>query len=199
MNRKILILVGIVAIIAAYFLTQSWFSTNEDRVLEDRLVENDEYSLSFNYFAGEDGYQLAGPASDGEVLQSYVLIQQDSFVEFQQGEAETTPPTMSIFVFELPDVEEVEGEDRPGRITRLQNWAVNNQGLTSFDRIYGTPDIIEIDGVKAIQFDTDGTYQQSIYLASYRGYIYMFVGQYERPTDTLRKDFQSLIESVRFE
>lgn len=199
MNKKILIIVAIAAIIGAYFLAQSWVVNNAERVLEDRLVENDEYSLSFNYYGGEDGYALAGPASDGDVLQSYVLIQQDSFVEFQQGESNITPPTMSIFVFELPDVEEVEGEDRPGRITRLQNWAVNNQGLTSFDRIYGTPDIIEIDGVKAIQFDTDGGYQQSVYLASYRGYIYMFVGQYERPTDTLRKDFQSLIDSVRFE
>lgn len=200
MNKKIAVGLGVVvAIIAVYFAIQSGIFNNKDRVVEDSLVVNEEYSFSFNYLAGEDGYHLAELNAGGSVLQSYILVVQDSLTAYQENNADIAPPTMSIFVFDLPDSEEIEGQDQPGRVTRLQNWAISNQGLTSYDRIFGTPEIIELDGVKALHYDTDGSYQQSIYLASYRGYIYMFVGQHERPTDTIKKDFESLIQTVRFE
>lgn len=200
MNKKVvagLVIIGVV--IAVYFAVQNGLFSNNERILEDTIVQDDEYSLSFNYFAGEDGYHLAELEAGGSVLQSYILVDQDSLATYQEGSADLAPPTMSVFIFALPVTEEVEGVDQPGRITRLQNWAADNQGLTSYDLAYGTPEIIELDGVKTLQYDTDGSYQQSVYLASYRGYVYMFVGQYNRPTDNIKKDFETLISSVRFD
>lgn len=194
MSKNYIIIAAITVVIGLFIiLTQTG---SKERVLDDALVENSSYALSFNYLSGEDGYELVSSATSDEFLQSYVLVDKSDLAKYQSSEIDTAPPTMSIFIFELPDNET---EEEVGRITRLQNWAQNNSGLTSFEQIYGTPKIIEIDGVKALEYTTDGTYQQTIYLASYRGFVYMFVGQYDRPTDFIKADFETLIQSVRFE
>lgn len=196
-KNKIIIIAVLVATVVAglIFYTQS----QNERVLTDTLVENSDYSLSFNYLAGEDGYELIESNTSDNFLQSYVLVEKSALTEFQANGVETAPPTMSVFIFQLPEAEEIEGQERPGRISRLQNWAQNNAGITSFGEIYGTPEVVEVDGVKALEYFTGGTYNQTVYLASYRGFIYMFVGQFERPTDYIANDFEALIQTVRFE
>ena len=197
MFKKVTILVVIALLVVLVYVL--FFQSNQnERILTEVLVENDAYAISFDYLDGEDGYEIIESATSDNFLQSYVLIEKSQLADYQASDAKTAPPTISIFVFQLPEAEEGEGE-QPGRITRLQNWAQSNQGLTSFDRIYGTPEIVEIDGVKALEYSTDGIYQQSIFLASYRGYVYMFVGQYDRPTDFVKADFEKLMESVRFD
>ncbi len=197
MSKKITYVVVAALLIALVYILV-FQSGQGERAVSDVLIENDTYSLSFNYFDGVDGYELINSATSDNFLQSYVLIEKEKLVDYQVSDAETAPPTISIFIFQLPEAEEVEGE-KPGRITRLQNWAQNNSGLTSFERIYGTPKIVEIDGVKSLEYSTDGTYQQSVFLSSYRGYVYMFVGQHDRPTDDIKADFETLMKTVHFE
>ena len=106
MNKKKIIGFGVVVVaIVAYLLFQNGFFTNTERVLEDRLVENDEYSLSFNYYAGEDGYQLAELDAGGDVLRSYILVEGEGLAEYQETSGDIAPPTMSIFIFALPVTE----------------------------------------------------------------------------------------------
>ena len=190
---------SVLAVVAVLIAGFFWFGQEEPRVVEDQLVENSEYRLSFNYPGGPDGYELVESNTSDRFLQSYVIVEGSELEKFQTTEVELAPPTMSIFMFQLPEEEVPEGEERPGRITRLQNWAQANAGLTAFDQIYGTPDIVEIDGVKALEYTTDGPYQQTVYLVSYRGTIYMFLGQYDRPTDQIKQDFETLLQTVRFE
>ncbi len=197
MFKKITYVVVAALLIALVYILV-FQSGQGERAVSDVLIENDTYSLSFNYFDGVDGYELINSATSDNFLQSYVLIEKEKLVDYQVSDAETAPPTISIFILQLPEAEEVEGE-KPGRITRLQNWAQNNSGLTSFERIYGTPKIVEIDGVKSLEYSTDGTYQQSVFLSSYRGYVYMFVGQHDRPTDDIKADFETLMTTVHFE
>jgi len=196
MSKKYLIIIVVAVILLVYAYVSR--TGPSERILEDVFVENDNYSLSFNYVAGEDGYELIQSSTQDDFLQSYVMVGKNELLAYQENEADTAPPTMSIFIFHLPDEEVAEGEE-VGRVTRLQNWAQSNSGITSYEQIYGTPKIVEIDGVKALEYSTDGIYQQSIFLASYRGYIYMFVGQYDRPTDSIKSDFVNLMQSVRFE
>jgi hypothetical protein len=176
MSKKTLTIIIVVAlIVAGYFLVYD--PTPRERVIETATVANVDYGLNFEYAAGADGYELIASATQDNALQSYVLIEKAALATFQAEGGETAPPTISVFVFQLP--EEEDSEESPGRVTRLQNWAQANAGLTSFTDIYGTPKITEIDGVKALEYLTDGVYQQTIYLASYRGFVYMF-----GPTDT---------------
>jgi hypothetical protein len=195
MTRNYFIIAGLTLLIAVvvFFLQ----SGSQERILEDTLVENDVYAISFNYWSGQDGYELIASGTSDNFLQSYILVEKSLLAEFQSSGEATAPPTIGVFIFELP---ERESEDENiGRITRLQNWAQSNPGLTSFENIYGTPEIIEIDGVKALEYTTDGVYQQTIFLASYRGFIYMFVGQYDRPTDNIKADFETLMQTIRFD
>lgn len=190
---------GIIAVLVLVVGIVIFLKTSPaDRVVEDQLVENNAYSISFNYLTGQDGYELVESFTSDNFLHSYVLVEKSKLSEFQVNSEKSVPPTMAVFIFQTPEDEETEGE-KPGRITRLQNWAQDNAGITAFEQIYGTPEIIEIDGVKGLEYTTNGTYQQSVFLASYRGYTYMFVGQYNRPTDMIKKDFEHLMESVRFE
>jgi hypothetical protein len=195
MKKNYFIIAGITLLIAVFVV---FFETRtEERVVAVATVDNDQYSLAFDYLSGEDGYELIESTTSDDFLQSYVLVDRVALADFRANEVETAPPTISIFVFQQP--EETEAEADIGRITRLQNWAQANAGLTSFAEIYGTPDIIELDGVRALEYTTDGTYQQAIFLANYRGFIYMFVGQYDRPTDNIKADFETLMTTVRFE
>lgn len=201
MNKKTLSIVGglVVVGLIALLIFKPWSANDADRAVEMKTVTNQTYSLNFEYPAGVDGYELIESGSQDEFLHSYVLIDADVLASFQEAEFTDTPPTMSIFVFTLPEESESEGVESAGRITRLQNWAQENAGLTAYNLMYGTPDIVEIDGLKALSYLTDGLYQQEVFLASYRGHIYMFVGQYDRPTDAIKKDFERLIASITFE
>jgi hypothetical protein len=127
------------------------------------------------------------------------MIPTEEYAAFQSAEAGgETPASINVFVFTLEDVEVPEGTEKPERITRLQNWAADNTALTSFSQALNTPDIVEIDGLKALHYRADGLYQQDVYLASYRGLVYMFVGQFNEETDLTYTAFQSLIASVSF-
>jgi hypothetical protein len=190
------ILVAVIVLVVGFLL----FNHEGSRVTEDQLVENLDYRLRFTYPGGPDGYELIESSTSDSFLQSYVMVEGSELAAFQDNGGDLAPPTMSVFMFQFPDTEDVsEGEERPGRITRLQNWAQENSGLTAFGQMYGTPDIVEIDGVRALEYTTDGPYQQTVYLVAYRGTIYMFLGQYDRPTDHIKQDFENLLETVRFE
>jgi hypothetical protein len=192
---------AVVAIVVIFIGVFFWLLPEAPRVTEPVVVEDTQFRMSFTYPGGPDGYELVESNTSDSFLQSYVMVERSAWEAFQAAAGEVAPPTMSIFIYQQPDEEAdtLEREPRPGRISRLQSWAQANAGLTAFDQIYGTPEVVEIDGVKALEYTTDGIYQQSIYLSSYRGTIYMFLGQYNRPTDVIKQDFENLMQTVRFD
>lgn len=197
MSKTYFIILGLSALVILGYFAFFFSGGMVERATEPALVDNDQYAIGFNYLAGEEGYELIQSNTQDDFLQSYVLVDKAELAEYQENQEETAPPTISVFIFQLPEEEST--EEGSGRITRLQNWAQANAGITSFDQIYGTPEIVEIDGVKGLEYFTDGLYQQTIFLVSYRGYVYMFVGQFDRPTDLIKQDFEALMETVRFE
>ncbi len=179
---------------------RTWLSDRTESVVVYETASNEAVSLAFSYPSGEAGYSLIEPPVEGELIDAWIMMGTPDYIKYQQADATDAPASMNVFVFKLPDeVEEAESVERAGRITRLQNWANEKKNITYIDRAYGTPEIVEIDGVKALKYDTTGLFEQSIYLASYQSNVYMFVGQYDRPTDNIKKDFEDLMASVRFE
>lgn len=166
---------------------------------EQQKVDRPDLPLYFSYPSGESGLSLIEPPVDGENLtQAFILIPAKKYTEYQESSLDgDAPATISIFVFNLPD-DTATGTERVGRIARLQNWALDNQSLTLFDQTNGTPDIVELDGVRALNYSTETSYKQDIYLVSYKARVYMFVGQYEKSTDDIHKVFSEVIASVAF-
>lgn len=165
-------------------------------------VTNDTVGLSFSYTPSENGFSLVEPpVGDIGLLAAYVLIPSKEYDDYKAStETREAPASISILVYALDSATSTASSgERIDRVTRLQNWAIDNDILTSFTKAKATPDIIELDGTKALHYQADGLYQQDIYLVSYKNRAYMFVGQYDAPSDITKTAFDELIGTVTFE
>jgi len=194
-----IVVIVVATLLLFIFVVQPWLQNQNQIEATPQTVNLEEVSLGFTYMSGEHGYSLIEPPVQGDLKKAFILMSTPEYVSYQQSGNNDSPPAISVFVFAEPGSEDDSDMERPGRITRLQNWAIDNTNITAFDKSYGTPEIVELDGLKALNYQTDGSYQQDIYIAGYHGNIYMFVGQYKRPTDAIKKDFQILIDSVSFD
>lgn len=191
---------ALILVVLGYFMfVQPVLNNRTISTTVDQTIVAQGLDLQFSYPSGEQGYTLieppAGETSNFE--KAYILMSTPEYIELQNSTAgREAPPSVSIFVFPLP--EDTATTDRVGRITRIQNWAIENQNITSFNLAEDTPEIVEIDGVKALRYTADGLYKQDVYLTSYQGYIYMFVGQYRSENDAIRDMFAGLVDSVSF-
>lgn len=167
-------------------------------------IERPELDFSFQYPTGSQGLVLVEPPTTENTAMrgAFILMPEIDYAAYQAGDTTESPASMSIFVFAEADSDQVEENvadtERPGRITRLQTWAAENENLTSFSRAKATPEVVDLDGLSALKYEADGLYQQQIYLAGYKGNIYMFVGQYNDPADAIYEQFKTLMTTVSF-
>lgn len=176
-------------------------SPAEEVVIE--TIRRPDLNFSFQYPSGQNGYSLieSPVAVNAPLRQGFVIMDTDDYVAWQNIEGATeAPPSLSLFVFQAPVNETADASAaEENRITRLQNWATENQGLTSINLATTPPETVEIDGLKALHYFADGLYPQEIYLASYKGFIYMFVGQFDGEEDSRKQAFTDLMSTVTFE
>ncbi len=203
MKQKILIVVGVViAAVAVWFFYQQFSSYQDDQMevaIAMETVSRPELDFTFTFPSGEAGFTLIEPpAAPTGLLQGFIMMPTTEYIALQNDADSESPSAMTVFVFSLEDEETASTSPRVERITRLQNWAVSNDALTSFSKAQNTPDIIELDGVKALHYRTTGETMQDIYLASYGGRVYMFASQFSEETDVTFVEFQKLIASVTF-
>jgi archaellum component FlaF (FlaF/FlaG flagellin family) len=194
-----LIVIGVAAL--AYY--QFVMKANDLSSITKETVENTTVGITFSYPSSEDGFALVEPPlGDTGLLAAYVLIPSKEYDDYKVStEGREVPAAMSVLVYELDTATSsmtASGSERIDRVTRLQNWAIDNHILTSYTQAKATPDIIEIDGVKALHYQADGLYQQDIYLVSYKNRAYMLVGQYNAQSDMTYTAFQELIGTVNF-
>ena len=208
-NNKTLLVAGVsIVTIAAVFLAGYFYMKNQMDISEVPVekVTSEEYGVSFSYPAGPEGFALIEPpTADKGVLKSYLMIRSKEYDTFKATtDAKETPATMSVLVFPFDDENASSTETRgtttekESRITRLQNWAIDNEVITSFSNAKNTPEVIEIDGLKALHYQTKGEYKQDIYLVSYQNRVYMFVSQYKKESDPTYVAFQALVKTISF-
>lgn len=202
-NKKIRYTV--IAALAVAVLAGAWYQISQ--YLKEQVptttekVHNEAVGLGFSYQAGEAGLALFEPPLSGNLLSAYLLMPQSDFEDYQAADTEgrEAPASIGVFVYALDAATTTESGERLDRITRLQNWAMDNSTLTSFNQAKNTPDIVEIDGAKALHYQADGLYQQDIYLVSYKNRVYMFVGQYNDVKDMTYTSFAPFMETVAFD
>lgn len=211
-NKRNIALIAALLILAIGFGAYHFYQKNQNgeaAMVASEMVENDDLDLEFKYPGGDDGFVLLEPDGTQQgILKSYLMLPKADYESYKAVEGPTEAPAgMNIFVFALEDDEATSTEDeadtatdtpREGRITRLQNWATDNSDFTSINLAKATPEVVELDGVKALHYQADGLYQQDIYLVSYKERAYMFVGQYNEMTDITYTSFQQLMQSVSF-
>ncbi|MEN9920484.1 MAG: hypothetical protein RL538_377 [Candidatus Parcubacteria bacterium] len=197
----------VIAIILAFVGYSQYYvvrAPSDLEMLSKETVVSEEFGISFAYPTGEEGFTLVEPpAGDDKVKKSYLLFTTPGYRDFSNStEPREAPAGISVLVYMLDEADaQATGTstERESRIARLQNWAMDNDTLTSFSFAKATPDIIELDGVKALHYKADGLYQQDIYLASYKGRVYMLTGSYNEESDLTYRAFQDLIMTVAFD
>jgi hypothetical protein len=172
----------------------------DDRTVADVVgyqIESPEFNLAFRYPSGLEGYTLIEPpvaTTSISLKKAYLMFQYDEYIEYQNNQTQT-PPAVSVFVFKLPDKSDT---DVSSRSERLLQWLSENPQYTSYDRRVAEIEDVELDGVAAIKYSTEGIYTQDFHIASYSGNIYVFAGQYENAEDKNIETYANLISSVTF-
>jgi hypothetical protein len=164
-------------------------------------IERPEAGLEFSYVAGPDALSLFEPETVQEPLSNvFIFVPSTQYVALRNQEEIDTPPSISLFVynqlnaFERPDEN---GEDLP-RIDRIKRWANENDGVTGISRAIAEPVPAEIDGLRGLYYQTEGTFLQDVYIFSYQDRIHFFVGQYEEEGDQMQQRFEELLENIYF-
>lgn len=176
-------------------------------MLNDRMVEVvvempivvEEYKFGFTYPSGIEGFALVEPpvaTTSQSLRKAYLLFENSQYREYQTAQGSMqTPPAVSVFVFTLP---EKSPTDTASRSERLMKWIENNPQYASFHKKVGDVTEVDMDGLTAIKYSTEGIYHQDFHIVSYSGYAYVFAGQYENTEDEHVAMYTKLIDSVTF-
>ena len=206
--KKIIIILEVVILL----FIGGWFLYT--KVIEPRLdartvtavvpmeIDNQVLEFGFTYPSGEEGYALIEPmiattTIDG-LKKAYILMETKEYIAFQNPvEGTKTPPSVSIFVLEMPTLsEEIESL---GRMERLRAWAELYPQYSSIESLNGEVEEVVLDGNRVFRYQTEGeTYRQEIYLANHQGNVYVFTGQFSEESDAIRTMYTELISSVLF-
>lgn len=212
MNKRNIVLIGLLVLLVAGFGAYRFYEAKHAApgvLVAGETVKNSDLDLEFKYPGGDDGFVLLEPDGTQQgILKSYLMLPKAEYESYKVVEGPSEAPAgMNIFIFTLEDKDEASSTPaaaaatstpRESRITELQTWATDNSGFTSINLAKNTPEVVEIDGIKALHYQADGLYQQDVYLVSYKNRVYMFVGQYNEMTDVTYTSFQELIKSISF-
>jgi hypothetical protein len=181
----------IILSIIIFFVVFAYFTTNSEEKLSDNLVvyESERFGFQFSYRDGADGYVLEKIGEEGEFAEIIILIPTIDYQSIIRGEREggEGPPTINIFVTNNLD-------DRT-----LTQWTMDNQQVTNVHLV--TSDILEtsVHGREAISYSADGLYPSRNIVINNGSLIFYFSGSYLEIDSAIFRDFQSIIDSLKFD
>jgi len=189
MKTPLIILVALVIVVAGYFL----FRTDATEVSQGpgtqySTLSSSELGIEFSYRAGPQGYMLeestAGDVQAG-LLKTFTLISaEDASREMPIGGE--GPAVIAILIFENPQ------NQRP------QAWADTHLPYSSINLKMGDVSETTVGGANAIRYRADGLYASENAVVAHGDSIYVITGQFMDEDSDMRRDFQPLLESVRF-
>lgn len=161
------------------------------------IIHDDFGNFTFSYLAGEEAYTLVEPpiptTTSTGLQKVYIILNTQDYIAFEDSSIDA-PPTVSIFVFKRK-----ESNEEGTRLEKMQSWVEQFSQFSSYPLRIDEPEIIDIDGIPTMRYHTEGTYKQEVYVSSYGGMIYVFVGQYQNESDKIHNMFINLIDSVVYE
>jgi hypothetical protein len=200
-----LTILSLVLIAGGYFA----YTKLRGPVIPDRtteVVERTDLNLTFTYTGGKDGYAFVEPPLSDEMNVKgidgvFIMMDADEYASYRElppgGES---PKSMTVFVVkegaEATSTTVGTTTERIDRKTKLRAWAEENALLTSYNLAQGTIEDVEIDGASAIRYAADGLYPQVVYIVYFSDRYYLFVGQYDGEGDSMKGDFDALVQSV---
>ena len=184
----VLVLVAIVAAIATFYV----FNLEQAKVGENMTTfSSSEFGFAFDYKTGPEGYVLDEriPADLGDYLRTYILYRTEDKKNIDSGNIPQNgegPAVMTVSVFKNSQKQ----DPLP--------WAMAHETDSGIALKTGEPKEEAVGGAKAIRFSADGLYASENFVVTHGDNVYVFTGQYMDKESDLYKDFEPLIDSVKF-
>ena len=205
LNKQALIVIGAILFIATILVGYQLVVHEEQQTTlgTTKTVNDETYGLSFSFDEGEEAFTLVEPpVNQAGIQKSYIMLLTKAYADYQQSDnVAEAPAGMNVFILTLEEegnTENATTAEQSDRMTRLKHWAMRFDGLTQYSKKKAEPEEVEIDGLKALKYQTEGLYQQTIYLATYKNNVYMFIGQYTEQSDITYTAFEKLLTTISF-
>ncbi|MFA5996449.1 MAG: hypothetical protein WC790_01865 [Candidatus Paceibacterota bacterium] len=190
MNTKkmLLILVAVLAVAGYVLLQTDAAEINPGLNTQYSTFSSSELGIEFSYRSGPQGYVLeeSAPAdAQAGLVKVLTLIRaEDASREMPVGGE--GPAIMAVHIFENPQ------KQWP------QMWADTHIPYSNINLKTGDVSETTVGGANAIRYIADGLYASENAVVAHGDSIYVITGQFLDKDSDIRRDFQPLLESIRF-
>ena len=152
--------------------------------------EDGDMDLKFEYRDDATGYvlqELEIEDRESGFVKGYQLMLKEDYAELELSDAPRDgPPTIAIITYE-----------NDSNLTP-EIWAEENPIYSNIAIALEEPTEYSVDGVMATRYMVDGLYRSDIVLVSKNNLIYMFSGSFFTEDSAVRRDYESLLNSIEF-
>lgn len=185
--KKFLIILAVIVVIVAGFLFAKSSPSGVNNV-ELTTFSSSELGLEFNYKAGSDGYvleEMSSSAVGSGPMKTLVLTRSEDKLSGVPVGGEG-PPTITLNIFDNKN------KQWP------QTWVDTHTQYSNINLKITNPVETSIGGAKAIRYMADGLYVSDNVVITHGDSVYMVSGMFLEEDSNLRRDFQPLLDSIRF-
>ncbi len=198
MKKIILILIAIALLVGGYYLYMYWALGNDSVPRNDAVEEvttnsdvtnsQSEIGLEFDYPEGPDGYiaEERMPADLGTGLVKNIILTRTEDTLNGVPAGGEYPPAILISIF----------ENSQKQFPRT--WADDNTQYSNINLVMGEVQETVIGGANAIRYMADGLYASENIVVAHGDHMYVITGQFIDEDSAIARDYEALVESVRF-
>ncbi len=181
MNKIITSLVILVLLIAGFFL----FADSKKSEAQYAKYTSPEIGLEFDY---PTGYVLDErmPVDLGTGLIKVIILERSEDKSKEPPVNSEGAPTITISVFEN------------NKKQFVGVWAEENIQYSNINLKWGDIKEVVVGGANAIQYMADGLYGSNNAVVAHGDSIYVITGQFIDQNSDLQKDFQPILDSIKF-
>lgn len=186
MNKTLTILLILIVVFGiGYF---AFKGDTEKQSIETSTFSDSVYGVEFDYPTGPEGYVLEEvmPVDLGSDFIKALILFRTEDANREMPEGGEGPPVIVVSVF-----------GNPQNLSPLA-WAEANMQYSSINLKMGDVSEAQVGGVNAIGYSADGLYASNNAVVANKGYIYIITGQFMDRDSDLYRDFEPILESVRF-
>jgi len=191
MKKVIYILIAAALMVGGYYLYTYWVLGNDSvgQVTGTHITySQSDIGLEFDYPEGPDGYVVDErmPVDLGTGLIKNIILMRTEDTLYEPPVGGEGPPVILVSVFENNN------KQFP------QAWADENVQYSNINLIMGEVEEAVVGGANAIRYMADGLYASENVVVAHGDYMYVITGQFMDQDSPIRRDYQDLVESVRF-
>lgn len=191
MKKIIYILIAAVLVVGGYYLYIYWALGNDSAGQATnpyRTYSQSDIGLEFDYREGPEGYVVDErmPVDLGTGLIKNIILTRTEDTLREPPLGGEYPPVIVISVF----------ENAKKQFPRA--WADENSQYSNINLIAGGVEEAVIGGANAIRYMADGLYASENAVVAHGDHMYVITGQFMDQDSPIRRDYQALIQTIRF-